>query len=97
MDTQSWIVGAGLFLAGYVLGRLTAPKASGSVAQTPFPPQAGHAVRTPAAGGPVDAEVEAHLRSGHKIMAIKRYRELYGVGLKEAKDAVEALEARMPR
>ncbi|MER2563809.1 MAG: ribosomal protein L7/L12 [Myxococcaceae bacterium] len=35
--------------------------------------------------------VEA-LGAGEKIEAIKRYRELTGVGLKEAKDAVEALE-----
>lgn len=30
-------------------------------------------------------------RAGQKIQAIKLYRELYGVGLKEAKEAVEAL------
>ncbi len=43
---------------------------------------------TPAGLGPV-ADL---LRSGQKIEAIKRYRELVGVGLKEAKDAVEAME-----
>jgi ribosomal protein L7/L12 len=32
------------------------------------------------------------LRSGNKINAIKLYREQTGVGLKEAKDAVDALE-----
>lgn len=32
-------------------------------------------------------------RSGDLIEAIRQYRELYGVGLKEAKDAVEALAA----
>jgi len=41
----------------------------------------------------VDAELSAALRAGQKIMAIKRYRELYGVGLKESKDAVEAIMA----
>jgi ATP-dependent Clp protease ATP-binding subunit ClpC len=40
-------------------------------------------------------EIAAILESGGKIQAIKRYRELTGVGLKEAKDAVEALEARI--
>ena len=30
-------------------------------------------------------------KSGHKIEAIKTYRELYGVGLKEAKEAVETM------
>ena len=40
-----------------------------------------------------DRELDAALRAGEKIAAIKRYRELYGVGLKEAKDAVEAMQA----
>lgn len=34
------------------------------------------------------------LRQGRKIEAIKQYREVTGVGLKEAKDAVEALAAK---
>ena len=33
------------------------------------------------------------LYEGRKIEAIKRYREVAGVGLAEAKDAVEALDA----
>lgn len=37
-------------------------------------------------------DVEALIRDGRKIEAIKRYRELHGVGLREAKDAVDALE-----
>jgi ribosomal protein L7/L12 len=36
--------------------------------------------------------VMALLASGNKIEAIKRYRVATGVGLKEAKDAVEAME-----
>jgi hypothetical protein len=36
------------------------------------------------------------VRSGNKIAAIKLYRELFGVGLKEAKDAVERLERGQP-
>ena len=39
------------------------------------------------------AEVVQLLRAGKKIEAIKIYREIFGVGLKEAKDAVEAIEA----
>ncbi|MFI6998996.1 ribosomal protein L7/L12 [Nocardia sp. NPDC050175] len=34
-------------------------------------------------------EIDAILADGKKIQAIKRYRELTGAGLKEAKDAVE--------
>jgi LSD1 subclass zinc finger protein len=36
-------------------------------------------------------EVRHLVQSGELIEAIRRYRELYGVGLKEAKDAVDAL------
>ncbi|HYW13966.1 MAG TPA: hypothetical protein VE871_18525 [Longimicrobium sp.] len=42
------------------------------------------------------AEVLRQLRAGSKIGAIKAYREQFGVGLKEAKDAVERLEAGQP-
>lgn len=42
-----------------------------------------------------DSEIEAQIRSGHLIDAIKLYREKNGVGLKEAKDAVEAWRNRM--
>ncbi len=39
------------------------------------------------------AEVVQLLRAGQKIEAIKLYRQIFDVGLKEAKDAVEAMEA----
>jgi len=39
------------------------------------------------------AEVKSLLQAGQKIEAIKHYRQITGVGLKEAKDAVEAMEA----
>ena len=51
-----------------------------------------------AAGIPTDGsypEVVDAIRSGNLIMAIKHYRERTGVGLKEAKDAVEALAGRL--
>ncbi|MFB9662468.1 ribosomal protein L7/L12 [Glycomyces mayteni] len=38
------------------------------------------------------AEVRSEIRSGRKIQAIKVYREHTGLGLKEAKDAVERME-----
>ncbi|MEU7258961.1 ribosomal protein L7/L12 [Streptomyces rimosus] len=38
------------------------------------------------------AEIDALLHKGRKIEAIKRYRELTGAGLAEAKDAVERRE-----
>ena len=36
------------------------------------------------------ATIDALLRGGQKIEAIKQYRTMHGVGLKEAKDAVDA-------
>jgi hypothetical protein len=46
----------------------------------------------------VDIPLKAHdlLRKGRKIDAIKAVREATGLGLKEAKDAVEAYIARSP-
>ena len=35
------------------------------------------------------------LRKGHKIEAIKVYQKMTGLGLKESKDAVEALEQKL--
>jgi len=40
----------------------------------------------------VDPQLRALLQQKQLIGAIKRYRELTGVGLKEAKDAVESLQ-----
>ena len=45
---------------------------------------------TGAVPGPHPQIVEA-IRAGNKIQAIKMHRELTGSGLKESKDAVEAL------
>ncbi len=44
----------------------------------------------------VKAALEA-LQHGSKIDAIKRYQQMTGCGLKEAKDAVEVLEAGLRR
>jgi len=44
---------------------------------------------------PPDEVAKDFVRRGRKIEAIKRYREQTNVGLKEAKDAVEAYEKRM--
>ena len=40
------------------------------------------------------SEIQDLINSGNKIAAIKVYRETYGIGLKEAKDAVELIERR---
>lgn len=52
-----------------------------------------HTLDEPNESGHDLAPIAEALYQGQKIEAIKRYRELRGVGLKEAKDAVEQLEA----
>jgi ribosomal protein L7/L12 len=47
------------------------------------------------ASGQSGATVEDFVRRGQKIEAIKLYREQHSVGLKEAKDAVDAMERRL--
>ncbi|MDT4954703.1 MAG: tripartite motif-containing protein 71 [Acidobacteriota bacterium] len=54
----------------------------------PFAPMVGQALKL--------AEVARLAQSGKKIAAIKLYREIFGVGLKEAKDAVERMETGQP-
>ncbi len=44
---------------------------------------------------PSDPQVQELLGQGRKINAIKLYREQTGVGLKEAKEAIDSLEAQM--
>jgi ribosomal protein L7/L12 len=46
----------------------------------------------PSLTGDVATDARAIMQSGSKIEAIKRVRQLTGMGLKEAKDYVEALE-----
>ena len=93
MDVQGIVIGVGLFLLGLVVGRLTAPRVRSETVHHHPARGAGGAESDRA----VDAEVEALLRAGRKLEAIKRHREAYGLGLREAKDAVEAIEARLDR
>jgi ribosomal protein L7/L12 len=58
---------------------------------------AGRDVALPAPASPApagDRDLVELLKAGRKIDAIKLHRERTGLGLKEAKDAVEALAAR---
>lgn len=50
----------------------------------------------PVARENLDAAIQSALRAGNKIEAIKRYREKTGLGLKEAKDAIDAMAAGAP-
>ena len=51
----------------------------------------------PEPGQETDRDVERLVSMGRKIDAIKVYRAVHKVGLKEAKEAVEALAARLER
>jgi hypothetical protein len=63
-------------------------------ATQPAPPVSPALVpATPVAG--MSPGVRDQIIAGNKIGAIKRYREEYGVGLKEAKDAVEGFERQL--
>jgi ribosomal protein L7/L12 len=57
--------------------------------EQPAPALASRGAST--AQAPQDPELRGYLERGQLIDAIKRYRDLTGVGLREAKDAVEAL------
>jgi hypothetical protein len=47
---------------------------------------------------PVPPQIWDELRAGRKIQAIKEYRDWTGCGLKEAKDAIDAMDAgQMPQ
>ena len=77
---------------------LIRPPASGAPLAPPAPSPPARLEAAPAGGDPAqDPEVLEALASGKKILAIKRYRELTGLGLKESKEAVERLQARGPR
>jgi ribosomal protein L7/L12 len=44
-----------------------------------------------------DKDIVALVKEGKKIQAIKWYRELHNVGLKEAKEAVDRMEEKLSR
>ena len=45
----------------------------------------------------MESKIKSLLAKGKKVDAVKIYREEYGIGLKQAKDAVDRIEAAMPR
>lgn len=72
----------------FVVGVFTMRRRSNTKVIWEATPQTGAAHEAAIA----DPQLLAMLRQKQLIGAIKRYRELTGVGLKESKDAVEALE-----
>lgn len=87
------IIGVVALVAVGGLILLLAAKNNVTVVDAPRPrPPPGVVLPPPGSTPPGLSSVVDALGAGQKIEAIKRYRELTGVGLKEAKDAVEALE-----
>ena len=95
-EHDAWVFVAGL-IVGFVLRSLFLRPSRASQGQTvvaarPIPALSGQ----PLPGlNDVPLEVLQYLRENRKINAIKVYREIYGVGLREAKDAVEEIERQM--
>lgn len=86
---DAWLIGtiAGAFVFGFVLGRVSSGRDRRCyVGQAP-----GQRAPRYAATPEVGDDIRALLTAGQTIEAIKRYREVHGVGLKEAKDAIDAL------
>ena len=52
---------------------------------------------SPPSGGGTEADVERLVEAGRRIDAIKLYREIHTVELKEAKEAVDRLAGRLDR
>lgn len=77
------IIGAVIFYAGYRLGYRRGHAVSGFDQTWRPDPNIS------------DEDIKTELRAGRKIEAIKLYRQRSGVGLKEAKDSVEAIDAGM--
>jgi ribosomal protein L7/L12 len=95
MEMQTLVIGAGLFVLGFLIGRITAPKERST---TVYHPVRALDDRQSASGSDiatVDPEIEAAILAGRKIAAIKLYRKMYGADLKGAKDSVDAIEARL--
>ena len=61
----------------------------------PAPPDVANRPGQPTSIPGMSPQVLAQLVAGKKIGAIKRYREEYGSGLKEAKDAVDEFERQL--
>jgi len=84
-NLSSMVLWVTLFLAGYGLGRHRASKASPQYSRTSSPSNPSNS----------DPAIEAQIRAGRKIEAIKLDRQRDGSGLKETRQAVEAMSARI--
>jgi ribosomal protein L7/L12 len=88
-DIAGWIVVLAALALGYVIGRASGRSAANRDRLAGVPPPLP---QPPARPSPeLIARVEAELANGHLITAVKLLREGTGMGLKEAKEAVERM------
>lgn len=88
-----WLVIAAALFVGFVLGRMSVRKTSASLRRRDAEARSAQA-RMTGLDAAAQAEIRQIVSSGQKISAIKRYRELSGSSLKEAKEFVETLTDR---
>lgn len=81
-----WVTYLIVFVAGLLVGGALRGR-SRDLSEMPQPP--------PPLPSDVEPRVRALLAEGKKIEAIKLYREVAGVGLKDAKTTVEAIQKQM--
>lgn len=98
LQDATWQVTAwtlAVFLAGFIFGRrdrgrrdLVRPPQMDAPPPAP-PPSIRHGASSGASPPDIRTQIEAALAAGKKIEAIKLLRAATGMGLKDAKDAVE--------
>jgi len=93
-QTHTYIVYALLVVLGFVIGRFTARERP-ERDRSPRPARVVYkSSLAPLSDIDLESQVVLLLRQRSKIEAIKLYREHTGVGLREAKDSVEAIAQR---
>ncbi|NUT34008.1 MAG: hypothetical protein HOV79_13145 [Hamadaea sp.] len=85
-----WVLA--IAIVAFLLGRISKRPPETDLVAIPAP-ALGRDLRPDAS---VDEQIRRHLAAGQKIQAIKLYREVTGVGLAEAKTAVERMQAGGP-
>jgi ribosomal protein L7/L12 len=86
MDVTLTVVGIAALVVGFIAGRASAGIEHPRVT-----------LSAPPLDGPVDPQIVALVQGGRKIDAIRLYRQLYKVDLKQAKDAIDSLgEQKLP-
>lgn len=84
-NTSGIIIGALLFVSGYTLGRVSKTLETAREARARWAPNPNID----------DDAIEAAVRAGKRVEAIRLYRQRTGAGLKDARQAVEALAQRI--